>query len=113
MLDTREYEEFEVSHLRGAIWAGFDSFDLARLTSKLPDKDRAIVVYCSVGIRSEDIGAKLIEAGYTNVKNLYGGIFMWANEGFPVIDPQGKATNKVHAFSKEWGHLLTKGEKVY
>jgi len=32
-------------------------------------------VYCSLGIRSEVIAKKLKKAGYTNVFNLYGGIF--------------------------------------
>ena len=40
-----------------------------------------IIVYCSIGVRSEDIGEKLKELGYTKILNLYGGIFDWKNKG--------------------------------
>jgi hypothetical protein len=78
-----------------------------------PDKSIPLVVYCSVGVLSEDIGEKLEALGYTNVKNLYGGIFEWKNKGYPVIDNNGKDTRKVHAYNKRWGQLLTNAEKVY
>ena len=112
-LDTRKKEEYEVSHLKDALWVGFKSFDITEVTSKIKDKDTEIIVYCSIGVRSENIGEKLQDAGYTNVKNLYGGIFEWKNEGYPVYDSIGNETEKVHAFSKHWGKLLTKGEKIY
>jgi len=112
-LDTRKKEEYEVSHLKDALWVGFNTFDLADVSSKITDKSAEIVVYCSIGVRSENVGEKLKDAGYTNVKNLYGGIFEWKNQGYPVYDAQDKETEKVHAFSKHWGKLLKKGEKVY
>lgn len=112
-LDTRKKEEYEVSHLKDALWVGFKTFDIAAVTSKIADKHAAIVVYCSIGVRSENIGEKLQDAGYTNVKNLYGGIFEWKNQGYPVYDLQDNETEKVHAFSKHWGKLLKRGEKVY
>lgn len=113
LLDTRKREEYEVSHLKNARWVGFKTFELDSVTSTIKDRNTAIVVYCSIGVRSENIGEKLKEAGYSNVKNLYGGIFEWKNAGFPVYDLTGKETEKVHAFSKHWGRLLKKGEKVF
>nr|WP_298997190.1 rhodanese-like domain-containing protein [uncultured Allomuricauda sp.] len=113
ILDAREKEEFEVSHLENAVWAGYSNFDLDTIQSHLPKKESTIVVYCSIGVRSEDIGEKLIRAGYTDVKNLFGGIFLWKNLGYPVFDLSGEETEKIHAYSKEWGLLLTNGTKVY
>ncbi|MEN8818965.1 MAG: rhodanese-like domain-containing protein, partial [Polaribacter sp.] len=52
-------------------------------------------------------------AGYTNVLNLYGGIFEWKNKGNLVFDSNGNATEKIHVFSKEWSKWLLKGKKVY
>ena len=112
LLDAREREEYEVSHLKNAIWVGHKTFEIDSLTNTVPKKDTEIVVYCSIGVRSENIGEKLIKSGYTNVKNLYGGIFEWKNKGYPVFDTI-KETEKVHAFNKHWGKLLTSGEKVY
>lgn len=109
-LDAREPGEFEVSHIQGAIPVGYDHFDLAQL----PDiqRDSRIVVYCSVGYRSEKVSEKLLAAGFQNVSNLYGGIFEWVNQGFPLRDQVGP-TERVHAYSKTWGIWLRKGKKVY
>lgn len=110
-LDAREKEEYEVSHLLNARYVGYKNFDL-QLVKDLP-KDKPILVYCSVGKRSEDISEKLLKQGFTKVYNLYGGIFEWVNKGHPVYAPDGRQTNKVHAYSKLWGRFLNKGEKVY
>ncbi len=113
LLDTREETEFSVSHLKNAICVGYSQFDLSKTISLFPDKDQPIVVYCSIGARSEEIGEKLKQSGYTQVKNLYGGIFHWKNLGNPVFDSTKKQTDKVHSFSKEWAPLLTNAKKVH
>lgn len=113
VLDAREKEEFEVSHLKNSIFIGYNDFSAESVTSKIEDKNAPIVVYCSLGIRSENISEKLKNTGYTNVKNLYGGIFEWKNKGYSVYDTFNKETQKVHAFSKHWSKYLNKGEKVY
>lgn len=114
LLDAREEKEFKVSHLENAISVGYDNFKIEKTLQKLPrDKATKIVVYCSLGIRSERIAHKLIREGYTNVYNLYGGIFEWKNADFQVIDTLGKSTEKVHAFNKSWSRWLKKGKKVY
>lgn len=111
LLDTRSKAEFDVSHLPNARWVGYDDFSMKRMAG-VP-KNGNVVVYCSVGYRSERIGEKLIAAGYQYVHNLYGSLFEWVNEGNPVVDRREKPTNCVHAYSKLWGVWLTRGEKVY
>lgn len=113
LLDTRKKEEYEVSHLKNAIWVGYKEFDEDLVRSQIPDKEAPILVYCSIGVRSENIGEKLMDMGYLNVKNLYGGIFDWKNKDNPVYNGNNQETDSVHAFSKHWGKLLTKGIKVY
>ncbi|MFN0176865.1 MAG: rhodanese-like domain-containing protein [Saprospiraceae bacterium] len=110
-LDAREPREYAVSHIAGAISIGYDHFDLENLPTNLP-KDHRIVVYCSVGYRSEKVAEKLQKAGFTNVSNLYGGIFEWANQGLPLVNHKG-VTNEVHAYSRSWGIWLKKGKKIY
>ncbi len=112
IMDAREEEEFKVSHIPGAHWVGYSTFEIESLEQLLP-KDTSIVIYCSVGVRSEDIGERLLDRGFTDVRNLYGGIFEWKNRGGLVVDSLGNNTENVHAYSKYWGHLLTKANKVY
>lgn len=111
LLDARSYREFEISHLPGAIWVGYDEFPAQSLHGLA--KDAEVVVYCSLGVRSEKIAEQLIQMGFKDVKNLYGGLFEWKNSGKAVIDLQGQPTERVHAFSKIWGQWLHRGEKVY
>lgn len=111
LLDARELKEYEVSHLKNAKYIGYDDFDISRLQGI--DKNAPVVVYCSIGVRSEKIGEKLQKEGFTNVKNLYGSIFEWVNQGNPVYDSKEHKTSKVHAYNKKWGVWLKKGEKVF
>jgi len=113
ILDAREPKEYEISHIKNAIHIGYDYFDIETVSRIIKNKDKQIVVYCSLGIRSENIAEKLKKAGYNNVYNLYGGIFEWKNKGFSVFDSEEIETEKVHVFSKEWDQWLTKGIKVY
>ena len=92
---------------------GYTAFNLKEILKKIPNKKSKIVVYCSLGIRSEDIAEKLKVGGYTNVLNLFGGLFKWKNKGNPLFDSEENKTEKVHAFSEHWSQWLLKGTKVY
>lgn len=113
LLDTRELDEYLVSHIPGAIHLGYDNpkFDVL---DDLP-KDTKIVLYCSIGYRSEKMGEKLEKQGFTNIKNLYGSIFEWANQDFPVVNPQKIETKRVHTYNKRWSKWVDNEtvEKIY
>ena len=103
LIDARNREEFAVSQLPNA-----QHLDTVKQVSDAAgSKSRPLVVYCSVGYRSSAFAEKLQRAGFTNVFNLEGSIFAWANEGKPVyrgtqqLDPP-----KVHPYDKKWGALL-------
>lgn len=110
-LDARDQSEYDVSHIHNALRIGYDDFDLSR--AKGIKRNQKIVVYCSVGYRSEKISQRLIKAGFSNVSNLYGGIFEWVNEGKPVYNIHNETTLNVHAFSISWGVWLVRGNKIY
>ena len=101
LLDVRESVEFDLSHLAKArrVEPGSDPAKL-----NLP-RNQPIVTYCSVGYRSADYAQQLQKAGYTDVRNLEGSIFQWANEGRPVFK-DGKQVGKVHPYNNTWGKLL-------
>lgn len=111
LLDAREKREYAVSHLPGARWIGYETFRIESLQN-IP-KHTPLVIYCSIGVRSEKIGRQLQAAGFTQVKNLYGSLFEWVNQGHPVEKTPGIATQEVHAYSRVWGVWLQKGKKIY
>ena len=110
-LDAREKNEFNISHIEGAINIGSDSFDISSVSHI--SKNAEIIIYCSIGARSQTIAKKLLSAGYTNVSNLYGGLFHWANNGYPMVDDQSKSTGMIHSYSKEWAKWVTTGATIY
>ena len=90
---------------------GYDSLDLSAM--KKVNKNKEVIVYCSVGYRSEKVSEKLEEMGFKNISNLYGGIFEWKNQDQPIVTSESKPTEEIHAFSRVWGIWLNKGTKVY
>ncbi|MCB0445038.1 MAG: rhodanese-like domain-containing protein, partial [Gelidibacter sp.] len=77
LVDARNREEFEVSAIASAKHINSHPFSFEEFEKSFPNKNELIIVYCSLGVRSEDFAEKLKKIGYTQVKNLYGGIFEW------------------------------------
>lgn len=105
LLDIRTAEEYQTSHIPDAQLIHVGSNDL-RVVEHL-SRNQPIVVYCSVGYRSEKFGKILIDGGFTSVFNLYGSIFEWVNAGYPVVDSRNRMTNKVHTYSRRWAKYIT------
>jgi len=104
ILDAREWEEYEVSHIPNARYIGYDNPVLSVLSDVTPHTE--VVVYCSIGYRSEKIGEQLQRQGFTNVFNLYGSIFEWVNQGNDIEDINGKTTKKIHTYNKKWSQWM-------
>ncbi len=110
LLDVRTPAEYRVSHLAGARFVDADSIQTQQFVGF--DRAQPVVVYCSVGARSERLGERLHALGFRNVRNLYGGLFEWVNEGHEVYNAQGPTQN-VHPYSVLWSPWLKRGKKVY
>lgn len=104
IIDARTSEEYSVSKIKGAHFIEYDNPKLDQL--KISKKD-TVVVYCTIGYRSEKIAEQLKSKGYKTVFNLYGGILKWVNDSNPVCSPTGTVTPFVHTYDKSWGKWLT------
>jgi rhodanese-related sulfurtransferase len=104
ILDVREPAEFEISHLADARSIPWRS-DWRGPLGDVP-RTRPIVVYCSIGYRSSAVARELTQAGFTQVSNLEGSIFKWANEGRVLVGPDGNVASVVHPYDARWGRLL-------
>lgn len=103
VLDARTPDEYAVSHLAGAV--RIDPYrPLLRPLRGFP-KDTLILVYSSVGYRGARVARWLEGQGYTQVNNLDGGLFRWANEGRPIFR-KDRPTMEVHPYDPNWGLLL-------
>ena len=71
-----------------------------------------IVTYCSVGYRSAGVAQRLRAAGFTQVYNLEGSLFRWANEGRPLYRGD-TLVHQVHPYDRVWGTLLKEELRAY
>jgi rhodanese-related sulfurtransferase len=102
LLDIRSAEEFAVSRIPGARHVPPEAvLDFAERELASADRKQLIVVYCSVGLRSAVAARDLRFLGFTQVKNLRGSLFQWANERRTL-----EGGTAVHTYDDYWGRLL-------
>ena len=70
------------------------------------------MVYCSIGYRSAALARRLRTAGYRQVENLEGSIFLWQMQGLPLVSGTGPV-DKVHPYDDLWGALLNPAVVAY
>jgi rhodanese-related sulfurtransferase len=85
ILDVREPFEWEELHIPDATL-----IPLAQLSGRVDElpKDQEIVVVCRSGNRSLEGRNILLNAGFTKVTSMNGGMNQWYAQGFPTISGQ-------------------------
>ncbi|HJR76676.1 MAG TPA: rhodanese-like domain-containing protein [Nitrospiraceae bacterium] len=82
LVDVREQWEHALAKLEGSVL-----IPLATLPQSLDKLDRQaeIIAYCHHGMRSADATGFLLQQGFSNVKNLIGGIDAWSAQVDPSV----------------------------
>ena len=83
LVDVREPWEFELCRIDGSLLVPLG--ELARRIDELP-RDRSLVMVCHTGRRSQNAAMFLAQSGFSDVRNLSGGVEGWAVE----VDPSMK-----------------------
>jgi sulfur-carrier protein adenylyltransferase/sulfurtransferase len=83
VLDVREPNEFQIARIPGSTLIPLG--ELPKRFAEVPSGPGApdVVVHCKMGGRSAKAVRQLVDHGFTNVKNLKGGILAWSDR----IDP--------------------------
>ena len=82
VVDVRTSGEFAQGHLQGSI--NMPLSDLPTEISGL-DRNRPILVYCQTGHRSAQAAAILVNAGFTQVYDMDGGLNAWISAGYQTV----------------------------
>ena len=86
LIDVREPDEHEICHIKGAVLIPLDKL-LDGSSEKISalDKEASTVVHCHHGGRSAKAVKFLRAQGFSQVRNLHGGIDAWALEVDPAM----------------------------
>src|SRR5262245_51546483 len=76
LIDVREPSEHKVAKIEGAELKSLGM--IMQWAAELSDKNEEIVLHCHHGMRSDRACQYLAAQGFTNVKNLIGGIDDWS-----------------------------------
>jgi rhodanese-related sulfurtransferase len=82
IVDVRERNEFEQERVEGVVLLPISEF-VARHRS-LP-RDRPLLMMCAAGSRSTSATVYLLQAGWTDVRNITGGMIGWRRAGLPIV----------------------------
>jgi len=82
ILDARSRYETELGRFKGAISLDIENFrELPdRLEDLTPYRDKTIVTYCTGGVKCEKVSAWLKQEGFSDVRQLKGGILHYAEQ---------------------------------
>lgn len=83
LVDVREQNEWDAGHIPGALFVPLSQFD-QEYEKHLSDPDAEVVVQCRSGKRSMDACMRLQGEGFSNLKNMTGGILEWIEQGHPI-----------------------------
>ena len=96
VLDTREQDEWDDGHIEGAVFMPYTR--LAPQLERPPrfdelglEKGACIAVACATGNRSSTAIGLMLREGYTDLRNVTGGMEAWGCAGLPMIDSTGSA----------------------
>lgn len=79
LIDVREKRERDICSIEGAIHIPKNDI-LAGRGLEHVEKDALIILHCKAGSRSKQALSGLEEQGFTNLRNLHGGILAWIKE---------------------------------
>ncbi|WP_420385171.1 rhodanese-like domain-containing protein [Roseivirga sp.] len=106
IIDARTPEEYNVSHIDGAV-----RFEES-LIGNIPN-DRPILIYCTLGVRSNRTAKELSDLGFKEIYDMKDGILGWANGELPVVNTENEPTENIHTYNKSFAPLLKRGKAVY
>ncbi|MBE0402392.1 molybdopterin-synthase adenylyltransferase MoeB [Halomonas sp. AOP12-C2-37] len=85
LLDVREQNEWDIVHIEGAHLLP-KAYVLTSLgQGVMAEKDAPYVVYCKAGTRSREVVQAMLTAGFSNVRNLQGGVLAWVHDVNPTL----------------------------
>ncbi len=84
ILDVRTPKEYDETHIENSQNINYNSKNFKLEIEKL-DKNSKYLVYCHSGRRSSNAMKIMEKSGFTDIKNISGGISKWKKNNLPLI----------------------------
>ena len=108
VVDMRNHYESEIGPFKNAFCPDVDTFreEMQLVVDKFKDqKDKAVLLYCTGGIRCEKASSFLIHNGFENVSQLHGGIIEYAQQ-IKQLGIESKFYGKNFVFDERLGESV-------
>ena len=83
LVDVRTPQEFNADHIENAVNINFLWSDFEQNVQKL-DTTKTLVIYCRSGNRSSKSAEVFLNAGFSEVRDLKGGVLNWQKNGLEL-----------------------------
>ena len=84
LLDVRTPDEYAAGHLENAALIDYHAPDFRDKLNKL-DKTAKYLIYCRTGKRSAAALSVMQELGFSDARDIAGGITAWTAAGYPIV----------------------------
>ena len=108
VVDMRNHYESEIGHFKNAFCPDVDTFreEIQLVVDQFKDdKDKKFLLYCTGGIRCEKASSFLLNAGFKDVSQLYGGIIEYAQQ-IKQLGIESKFHGKNFVFDERLGESV-------
>lgn len=108
VVDMRNHYESEIGHFKNAFCPDVDTFreEIQLVVDKFKDeKDKKFLLYCTGGIRCEKASSFLLNEGFSDVSQLYGGIIEYAQQ-IKKLGVESKFYGKNFVFDERLGESI-------
>ena len=106
IIDARSEAEYQLSHIEGA------NLFQDQLMEKI-EINQPILVYCTIGIRSNSLAKDLHDLGFEKIYDLKGGLINWVNQKNELVNSTHHQTDSIHTYYQWLSLLLSHGTAVY
>jgi rhodanese-related sulfurtransferase len=106
LIDVREPGEYASDRIPEAKLLPLATFNASLVTF---DPNKTLVLYCQSGRRSTLVAQKLIEAGFSQVAHLKGGLPTWKNAGYATEKDQNAPISLLRQVQIVAGSLVVLG----
>jgi molybdopterin/thiamine biosynthesis adenylyltransferase/rhodanese-related sulfurtransferase len=99
LIDVREQNEWNESHLRSATHVPQGEL-VERIDELVPDRSERLLLHCRTDNRSSRMAQELAGLGYENVAVIEGGIVAWEEAGLPIESESGLTAEQRMRYSR-------------